>query len=239
MKRKFAVFDIDGTIARTSLFFQIVDELVAREKLPKDYRHKLDKKYSVYLHRTHKNAFREFTDFIVDVLLENINSISVKDYREAVDKVIETSSKLVYVYTRDLIKKLKKDGYFIIALSSSEMYSVQKFTEHFNFDLAVGEYYHEKDGFFTGELDHIYGKKDVFVNKFVKEHNLTFEESIAVGDSMSDAAMLKIVENPIAFNPEDKLFEEAKRKGWKIVVERKNVIYELSPNTDGTYQLNS
>ena len=38
---------------------------------------------------------------------------------------------------------------------------------------------------------------------------------------------LEMVENPICFNPNEKLYTEAKRQGWKVVVERKDVIYEL------------
>jgi phosphoserine phosphatase len=36
-----------------------------------------------------------------------------------------------------------------------------------------------------------------------------------------------MVETPICFNPNKKLYEYAKRSGWKIVVERKDVIYDL------------
>ena len=33
--------------------------------------------------------------------------------------------------------------------------------------------------------------------------------------------------NPIAFNPDFKLATYAKKKKWKIVVERKNVVYKI------------
>jgi phosphoserine phosphatase len=39
--------------------------------------------------------------------------------------------------------------------------------------------------------------------------------------------MLSSVGNPIAFNPNDALAAHAKKYGWKIIVERKNVIYDL------------
>ena len=38
MNKKFAVFDIDGTIIRTALFLQIVDELLAAGHLDKKLR---------------------------------------------------------------------------------------------------------------------------------------------------------------------------------------------------------
>jgi HAD superfamily hydrolase (TIGR01490 family) len=236
MKRKFAAFDIDGTISRNALFMQIVDELIARGHLPADYRSGLDDKFEEYKKRKHKDAFNDYTQLSVDILLKNLTKISVEDYRKAVDNVVLKNSDYMYVYTADLIKKLKQEGYFLIALSGSEMYSVQKFTEKLGFDLAVGEYYHENDGLFTGKIDHVFKQKDIFLKKFIKEHDLTLENSYAVGDSSGDLSMLRIVDNPVAFNPEDTLYEEAKKQGWKIVVERKNVIYELEPK-NGTYIL--
>jgi len=48
-----------------------------------------------------------------------------------------------------------------------------------------------------------------------------------VGDSESDINLLEIVGKPICFNPTLTLYQEAKRRNWSVVVERKNVIYEL------------
>jgi phosphoserine phosphatase len=39
--------------------------------------------------------------------------------------------------------------------------------------------------------------------------------------------MLEIVETPIAFNPNRLLYRHAKKHEWKVVVERKDVIYEV------------
>jgi HAD superfamily phosphoserine phosphatase-like hydrolase len=165
-----------------------------------------------------------------------MHDIKVEDYKKAVDTVIARKKNYLYVYTRDLIKKLKLEGYFLIALSGSEMYTVQEFTKQFDFDIAVGEYYHEKDGKFTGKIDEVFHRKHLFIKNMVKDNNLTYKNSIAVGDSMGDLGMLEIVKNPIVFNPEDSLYSVARSRGWKIVIERKNVIYELEP-TDGKYIL--
>ena len=44
--------------------------------------------------------------------------------------------------------------------------------------------------------------------------------------------MLKLVDNPIAFNPTAELYEQAVKNKWKIVIERKNMMYTLEPNDD-------
>ncbi len=50
--------------------------------------------------------------------------------------------------------------------------------------------------------------------------------------------MLTAVETPIAFNPTKLLYDHALANNWQVVVERKNVVYKLTP-TDGIYTLES
>ena len=40
--------------------------------------------------------------------------------------------------------------------------------------------------------------------------------------------MLELVERPICFNPSRELYKAAKRLGWKVVVERKDVVYDIN-----------
>lgn len=231
--KRFAVFDIDGTIGRNSLFLQTVDELMAGGQLPPDARAHLDEKLESYRQRKHETAFNEYTQAAVDTLFNHISSLKVADYRQAVDKVLGRTKSYTYVYTRDLIKELKKKDYFLIALSGSESYTVKRFADFYGFDTAIGEVYEEKDGKFTGRVETVFDRKDEILKRLIAEHDLGKAGSLAIGDSSSDIPMLEAVENPVAFNPEQRLFDTAKARGWKIVVERKNVIYELSPENDG------
>jgi HAD superfamily phosphoserine phosphatase-like hydrolase len=238
MKRKFAAFDVDGTLGRTSLFLQIVEKLFDSGHLPDEARKELQKKLIAYRQRQHRKAFKDYSGESVKILFDHITSIELKDYRRAVDEVISESHSHLHVYTRELVHRLKSEGYFLIALSGSEMYTVTEFLKHaFDFDVIIGETYETKNGYFTGKANEVFHKKDLFLKELITEHNLTTTGSVAVGDSMGDLSMLKYVEQPIAFNPEDSLYEEARKNGWKIVIERKNVIYELEPDTDGAYKL--
>ena len=236
MKRKFAVFDIDGTLARTSLFFQIAHALIDHELLPNKKVPLLNAKVANYNNRKHKDAFREYNDILVSIFEDNITKVHESDYRKVVDKVVGPKKQETYVYTRNLIQELRDQEYFLIALSGSEMYSVKQFTSLYDFDIAVGTQYLTENGQFTGEVKKVVNRKDRFIKRFVEEHNLTYQDSVSIGDSMGDASVLKLVETAIAFNPEDKLYTLAKEQAWKIVIERKNVIYELEPS-NGTYLL--
>ena len=81
-----------------------------------------------------------------------------------------------------------------------------------------------------------WGGKHAVLQELIDKHHAGMAGSIAVGDVASDISMLEMVEKPIVFNPERKLFDRAKAKGWKIVIERKNIVYELEKH-DGKYVL--
>jgi phosphoserine phosphatase len=70
--------------------------------------------------------------------------------------------------------------------------------------------------------------KDKVVEKYIKEHKLNLDDSYGIGDTESDGSFLGLVTHPIAFNPNQNLKELAEKSGWKIVVEKKDVIYELN-----------
>jgi phosphoserine phosphatase len=60
-----------------------------------------------------------------------------------------------------------------------------------------------------------------------EKENLTLRGSVGVGDTESDISFLKLVEKPICFNPNQTLYRAARRFGWRVVVERKDVVYEI------------
>jgi len=115
---------------------------------------------------------------------------------------------------------------------------VQRFAKHWKFDIALGQAHDTKDGKYTGTITGtlLTRQKGVLLKKIVSQHDLSWQKSVAIGDSRSDIAVLALVDTPIAFNPSDELFEASSKNGWKVVVERKNMVYELEPQS-GTYVL--
>jgi len=102
---------------------------------------------------------------------------------------------------------------------------------------AGGSRYEVKNGRFTGKADILKSdRKPIFLKELVTRHNADWQGSIGVGDSEGDMPMLSTVEQPIAFNPTRELFEHARREQWKVVVERKNMIYHLEPK-NGSFVL--
>lgn len=117
-----------------------------------------------------------------------------------------------------------------MAISGSPAAAVQEFGKHFGFDKAYGRLLEiDKNGVCTGRVlfeDLISDKKKI-LKRAIERENLTLKNSVGVGDTETDISFLELVSRPIAFNPNKELFKEAKKRGWEIVVERKDVIYKF------------
>lgn len=239
MSKKVAVFDIDGTLFRSGLQREVFYELIKMGVVSQDMINESTLKFRQWRHRSHGNAFEEFDMVMVNALDSMLPKLLVSDYEKAAHLVIEKRADNVYVYTRDLIKALKKKGYFLLAISGSQHELVGPFAKKYGFDAWTGQEW-EKDTkleFFTGKRTYTHNGKEKILQTFLDNHDLTMKGSIAVGDSAGDISILHAVDNPIAFNPTYELLDEAMKNGWKIVVERKNASYELTKDATSKHHV--
>lgn len=234
--KRFAVFDIDGTLIRWQLYHAIADRLAKLGYVDPVAFQEIRAARMDWKRRTHSESFKEYELELVKLYERILKELNVGHFEEAAQSVFDEYKEQVYIYTRELIKNLKGQGYLLFAISGSQTEIVRKIVDFYGFDDFAGSTYLQREGRFTGQLVAALGRKDVVLKKLAKKHGATFKGSIAVGDSEGDAAMLELVERPIAFNPEKKLYDLAAKKGWKIVIERKNMVYQLE-KTDGRYQL--
>lgn len=233
MKQKFAVFDIDGTLVRWQLFHAIVNSLGKNQHISLKSHKKIKAARMAWKNRNTENSFLEYEKILVDEYLNLLASISVDAYKKAVNEVFEEYKDQLFVYTRQLLKELKLNKYYLIAISGSHDEIIKKIAEYHGFNESIGAELSIKNGKFTGEINTPIHDKAAVLKNIVIAKNLTYEDSYGIGDSKGDISILSVVKNPIAFNPSKELFEAAKLNKWPIVIERKNVVYELSVSNKG------
>ena len=234
--KKFAVFDIDGTLIRWQLFHAIVHHLGKNGHISDDDYKKIKDSMMAWKDRNNQKSFDDYEDKLVSIYIKSLPNIKPIDYGLVVDQVFNQYKDQLFVYTRDLLAKLKSQGYFLIAISGSQDEIVQKLADYHGFNAALGAHLVIKDGNYTGEITSPIFNKKVSLDNLVNQYNLSYQDSIGVGDTKSDISMLQSVENAIAFNPNNDLFTAAKENKWQIVIERKNVVYTLQPS-DNNYVL--
>jgi HAD superfamily hydrolase (TIGR01490 family) len=232
--KPFAVFDIDGTLIRWQLYHATADALVRMGYFDKDVFNEVRRARVLWKRRA--APFSDYEELLVSVYARLLSGVTTAQFDEAVESVYNEYKDQAYKFTRDIIKDLKSKGYLLFAISGSQAEVVSKVAKHYGFDDCVGSEFERKGEGFSGKVVSHRQGKHILLEEFVKKHGATYKGSYAVGDSEGDITMLEAVDNPIAFNPTEKLFVTAKIKGWPVVIERKNVIYKLKPD-NGTFIL--
>lgn len=227
-KRRVAIFDVDGTIFRSSLLIEVVNRLIEKDVFPASARRVYGHEEERWLNR--EGDYEEYINAVVKAFVRHLKGVHYSALADAAEEVVEEQWKRVYRYTRDLIKDLKKRGYFLLAVSHSPKTVLDKFCPRLGFNKTYGVIYEiGPQDCFTGNIteEHLILNKAAIVRRAAEKENLTLAHSIGVGDTETDIPFLEMVARPICFNPNAKLFRYAKRMKWNVVVERKDVIYQL------------
>jgi len=235
--KKFAVFDIDGTLIRWQLYHAIADVLAKKGYIDAESYADMREARMYWKRRSHANSFKDYEKSVVAAYDKAVTKLTVDQFLEAANLIFEEYKDQVYTFSRSLIDDLKRKNYTLLAISGSQKEIVQLIADYYGFDDCVGSTYERKDNSFTGRKQIASQDKSTILRELVEKHGLNMKGSIAVGDTESDIPMFEMVEQPIALNPTRGLFEHAKRQGWKVVVERKNMVYELRRDKDGQYIL--
>jgi HAD superfamily hydrolase (TIGR01490 family) len=229
MNKPVAFFDIDGTVFRSSLLIQIVNQFIQEGVFPEEAREEFDAELRSW--REREGKYDEYIEAVIGTFLKHIKGVHYGDFADIGRRVVAIQSKYVYRYTRDLITQLKNEGYFLVAISQSPKTVLDEFCTQYGFDKVYGRIYEiGPQDCLTGLItdEHLIQNKANIVKRFFDKYpELSRENSVAVGDTDGDIPLLEMVERPICFNPNKRLFEQAKRSGWEVVVERKDVIYHI------------
>lgn len=226
--RKVAIFDVDGTIFRSSLLIELVDGLIEANVFPKRASHEYQRHKELWLNR--RGDYESYIDAVVRSFVKHLRGVFYGDFKEVAEYVVFKHRDRVYRFTRDLIQELKDEGYYLLAISQSPKTILDLFCKKAGFDKVYGRMYELGPGDrFTGAITdlHLIANKANIVRRALEKEHLTLKGSVGVGDTEGDIAFLEMVERPICFNPNRKLHAWAKRNRAKIVVERKDVIYRL------------
>ncbi|MBP6884360.1 MAG: HAD-IB family hydrolase [Candidatus Pacebacteria bacterium] len=234
-KKSVAVFDIDGTIFRSSLLIKLVEELISRGDFPESARLVYQKYEEAWVDR--KGSYEDYIQKVIDTFTGHIKGLPYESLHEASLAVSKRQKDVRYNYTSRLISKLKKEGYYLLAVSQSPWAVLENFCKSLGFDKVYGRFYElGPNERLTGEVrgEGLISDKAAVLRRAVNKYGLTLKGSVGVGDTEGDIPMLSLVENPVCFNPNAKLAKVARSNGWNIVVERKDVIYEWSGKDGAT-----
>ncbi|MCT4595492.1 MAG: HAD-IB family hydrolase [Anaeromicrobium sp.] len=237
-----AFLDIDGTLYRDSLMVEHFKKLLKYEVIDASLWHTHAKEtYSNWDKR--QGNYDDYLLEIANIYLTSMKGLN-QDHMEFIsNQVIKLKGDRVYRYTRSRIDWHRKEGHKIIFISGSPEYLVSKMAQkYYATDYRGTNYVVDHKGNFTGEINQMWdadNKRNAILD-FTKKYNIDLSKSYSYGDTNGDYSMFKMVGNPIAINPTKELLTNIKSdedlsKKIKLIVERKDVIYEIDPSVTTFY----
>ena len=227
--RHVAFFDIDGTVFRSSLLIELVEQLVNQNVFPLSARERYIDEWLAW--RDREGSYEDYINAVILTFIDHVKGVHYGDLADIGRQVVAVQSKRVYTHTRDLVTKLKQQGYYLVAISQSPKTILDEFCEQYGFDKVYGRIYDiGPQDRFTGAVQEehlIQNKANIVKRVFDRDPSLVKEGSIAVGDTDGDIPLFESVELATRYNPQKVLHTHAKRMGWEIVVERKDVVYKI------------
>ena len=232
-----AFFDIDGTIYREGLItevfkkiikYDLVDEIKWFKEVKPAYINwdKRQGDYDTYLLK------------MVDVYIEAIKGLDKYHIDYIAKKVIEQKGDRVYTFSRERIKWHKDNGDIVIAISGSPIELVREMSLKYHMDDYRGTIYKlDKDNKYNGYITPMWDSesKKKAIKELCEKYDIDLSKSYAYGDTAGDFTMFKSVAIPYAINPTRELItkimdDEELKKKINIIVERKDVTYQLDVN---------
>jgi HAD superfamily hydrolase (TIGR01490 family) len=222
-----AVFDVDGTLFRRGLLPALTRRLVNEGIFPERVREELSQDYYAWVER--RGSYETYDELVMELFLRELKGVSVAQLRRCATVEVEAHGRRLHIYTRDTARRLEEAEYQLIAISGSPQEILDLFLKPLGFDRSWGTVLaQDAGGCYTGEvLEDPFKNKQLVLKEFLEDADVSLEGSVGVGDTLSDVGFLEMVQTPIAFNPNRSFFEVARQMGWPIVVERKDVIYNL------------
>ena len=173
-KRKFAVFDVDGTVFRSSLLIELVKELVRDGVFPPYAERMYAEAHSRWLDR--RGEYEHYIGAVIAAFEGHLKAVSYADMSAAARSVVRVHRHRVYRYTRDMIRDLKTKGYFLLAVSQSPKIVLDDFCGAMGFDKVYGRTYETgPENTFTGETAdvHFIANKAHIMRRAVQQEKLT------------------------------------------------------------------
>lgn len=225
-KEKVAFFDIDGTI-RTKPLPESLYEILIRDykycgnNLEKyqGFQNEIKELRKAYK-TSEKNSDELFGQYCQTVVafamiaLEKYTSEEVREIGRRV--VVEYRGSQDYVSTLNIINRLRKEGFKLVAISGSPKFLVDAFVREYNFSMGIGQDYEKDDqGIFRETKIRTFENKHTFVEQVLEKMSgkpFLFNREdffvVAAGDTQGDFSMMKYADKAFVINPSITFYDQ-------------------------------
>ncbi len=211
-----AIFDLDNTLIADDSDFLWGQFLVNQGIVDKDHYEQANSKfYEDY--KQGRLDIVEFLDFSLAPLAKNDAEQLFQWRKQFIEEVI---SPILLQPARDLVNKHREQGDTLLVITATNRFVTEPIVKLYGIDNLLATTPEFIDGQYTGKFigtPCFQSGKVTLLQEWLKESEETMENSWFYSDSHNDLALLKLVENPVAVDPDDTLRNYARQTNWPVI----------------------
>ncbi|MCA0133543.1 HAD-IB family hydrolase [Winogradskyella alexanderae] len=162
---------------------------------------------------------RDF-EILTKIAALGVKGIPESEFVELGQHVFEDHlEETIYPESRELIQKHIEKGHRVIIISAATTYQINPVAKALGISDVYATEMELRNGKFTGRVAEMcWGEgKARAARKSAKKYNTDLSKSYFYSDSIDDLRLLKLVGNPVATNPDQKLSQLAFERNWPIL----------------------
>jgi len=209
------IFDLDNTLIAGDSDHAWGEFLVERKIVDAEYyQAKNDQFFKDY--QSGGLVIEEYLAFALEPLANN-NLDDLLAWREAF--IAEKILPLMLPKAKALIEKHRKQGDYLLIITATNHFVTERIAQLLEVDDLIATEPEKNNQGFTGNISGTPSFKEgkiTRLNEWLETHNHSMTGSYFYSDSHNDLPLLKLVDNPIAVDPDDTLEAYCEKNNWPV-----------------------
>lgn len=211
-----AIFDLDNTLLGGDSDYLWGEFLVENDYVVSKYHQKMNEVfYQQYLAGTMDMV--EFLAFQLKPLADN-DIAKLHRWRETY--LSQKIAPIMLPAARDLIKKHQHAGDTLLIITATNDFITAPIADQLGIANLIATEAEIIDGQYTGKVagtPSYQEGKVTRLNEWLADQHISLEGSYFYSDSHNDLPLLKLVDHPVAVDPDDTLRQFAEQQSWKVI----------------------
>lgn len=216
-----AIFDFDGTLYSKETFQVMMAHLKNHPEHSLRYRKFYRAIMPPYIgHKSKIYPEAKMRARSVQAYLMALETFSRKELEQFFGEIADKMPDDMNSRVMERLQKHVADNVYIMLVSGAFMPLLHAVTDKMPIQKIIGTEIHYKDGVLDHltPVTHIQGSlKTKKIHEALDGQKIDWPNSFAYGDSFSDLAVLELVGNPVAVQPEPRLRTVAEQRQWEII----------------------
>ena len=216
-----AIFDLDNTLIADDSDYLWGQFLADQGVVDKD----IYESANIKFYNDYKQGTLDIIEFLSFSLRPLANNDPEQLYQWRAKFVSDIITPILLKPAQDLITKHKDRGDTLLVITATNRFVTEPIVNLYDIEHLLATTPEFIDGKYTGGFNGIpcfQEGKVKLLEEWLKSSNETMQGSWFYSDSHNDLPLLKLVDNPVAVDPDEKLTEFAIASNWPIISLRQN-----------------